>query len=82
MHTFKSIHNGDIPLQDVEKEQIELKKDLGRIKHGDPKNKSQQQEETINNISQEKKLFKYLIIMLRTCLQIFMIQNKEHDLKY
>ena len=30
-------------------------------------------------INQEKKLLKYLIIMLRTCLEIFMIQNKEQD---
>ena len=40
MHIFKSIYNGDITLEDVEKEQIELKKDLGRIKKGDPKDKS------------------------------------------
>ena len=32
LHLFKSIHNGDIPLEDIEKEQVELKKDLGRIK--------------------------------------------------
>ena len=32
MHIFKSIHNGDIPLEDIEKEQIELKRDLGSIK--------------------------------------------------
>ena len=50
MHTFKSIHNGDIPLEDAEKEEIELKRDLGRIKQGDPKNKSQEQEKTIDNI--------------------------------
>ena len=39
MHIFKSINNGDIPLEDIEKEQIELKKDLGRINQGDPKDK-------------------------------------------
>ena len=50
LRTFKSIHNGDIPLEDIEKEQIELKRDLGRIKQEDPKNKSQQQEKAINNI--------------------------------
>ena len=50
MHTFKSIHNGDIALEDVEKEQIELKRDLGRIKQGDPKDKSQEQKKRINNI--------------------------------
>ena len=50
MHIFKSIHNGDITLQDIEKEQIELKKDLGRIKQGDPKDKSPEQKTTINNM--------------------------------
>ena len=40
MHIFKSIYRGYITLEDVEKEQIELKKDLHRIKQGDPKDKS------------------------------------------
>ena len=43
LHTFKSIHNDDIALEDVEKEQIELKRDLGHIKQGDSKDKSQEQ---------------------------------------
>ena len=50
MHIFKSIHNGDIPLQDLEKEQVELKRDLGCIKRGDPKDKSKEQKKTIYNI--------------------------------
>ena len=37
MHIFKSIHNGDISLEDVEKEQIKFKKDLPHIKQGNPK---------------------------------------------
>ena len=49
MHIFKSIYNGDISLENVEKEQIELKKDLSRIKQGDPKNKSPEQKKTITN---------------------------------
>ena len=36
LHTFKSIYNGDINLKDVEKEQTELKRDLGRINQGNP----------------------------------------------
>ena len=36
MHLFKSIYSGDISLEDVEKEPTELKKDLGRIKQGNP----------------------------------------------
>ena len=50
MYIFKSIHNGDIALEDVEKEQIELKKDLAGINQGDPKDKSQEQKKPINNI--------------------------------
>ena len=51
LHIFKSIHNGDIPLEDAEKEQIDLKRDLGRIKQGDPRNKSKEQKKTIDNIN-------------------------------
>ena len=40
MYIFKSIYKGDITLEDVEKVQIELRKNLGRIKQGDPKDKS------------------------------------------
>ena len=50
LHIFKSIHNGDIPLEDIEKEQIELKRDLGYIKQEDPKNRSKEQKKTIDNI--------------------------------
>ena len=50
MHIFKSIYKGYITLEDVEKEQIELKKDLGHIKQGDPKDKSPEQKWTIDNI--------------------------------
>ena len=32
MHIFKSIHNGDISLEDIEKEQIKFKRDLAHIK--------------------------------------------------
>ena len=50
LHIFKRIHAGNVPLEDVEKEQIELKGYLGRINQGNPKNKSQQQKKTLNNI--------------------------------
>ena len=50
MHIFRSIQNGDISLEDIEKEQIELKRDLGRIKQGDPRDKSEEQKKTIDNI--------------------------------
>ena len=50
MHIFKTIHSGDIPLEDIEKEQIELKRDLGRVKQGDPRDKSKEQKKRIDNI--------------------------------
>ena len=50
MHIFKSIHNGNIPLENIEKDQIELKRDLGWIKQGDPRDKSKEQKKTIDNI--------------------------------
>ena len=50
MHIFKSIHNDNTTLEDIEKEQIELKRDLGHIKQGYPKNRSKEQEKTKNNI--------------------------------
>ena len=50
MHIFTSIHKGCITLEDIEKEQIELKRDLGCIKQQDPKDKSQEQKKIINNI--------------------------------
>ena len=50
LHLFKSIHNGHIPLEDIEKEQVELKRDLGRIKQGDLRDKSEEQKKTIDNI--------------------------------
>ena len=48
-HIFKSIHSGYIPLEDLEKEPIELERDLGHIKQGDPRDKSEEQKKTIDN---------------------------------
>ena len=60
--------------------------DLGHIRQGNPKNRSEEQNNVINNVTnlmnQEKKLSKCLIIMLKICLEIFTNQNKEQDLKY
>ena len=50
LHIFKSIHNGDTPLEDIEKEQIEFKRDLGHIKQGDPRDKSEERNNTIDII--------------------------------
>ena len=50
MHIFENIYKGCITLEDVEKEKIELRKDLARMKQGDLKDKSSEQKKTINNI--------------------------------
>ena len=39
MNIFKSIHNGDISLEDIEKEQIKLKRDLAHISKEIQKNR-------------------------------------------
>ena len=43
LHIFKNIHNGDIPLEDIEEEQKALKRDLSRTKQADLKDKSKEQ---------------------------------------
>ena len=49
MHIFKSIHNGDISLEDIEKEQRKYERELARTRQGNPKYRSKEQEKTINN---------------------------------
>ena len=51
LHIFKSIHDGDINLEDVEKDQIKLKSDLGHIRQGNPKNRSEEQNDVINDVT-------------------------------
>ena len=76
MHIFKSINKGDTTLEDIEKEQIELKRYLSHI---NKKKISDEQKMTVDNIkifmTQEKKLFSCLMIMLRRRLKIFTNQN-------
>ena len=50
LHIFKSIHNGDTPLESVENEQKKLKEELGYIKQENPKNRSEEQQNIIDNI--------------------------------
>ena len=50
LHIFKSIHTGDKDIENLEKDQKELKSYLSYVKHGNPKNRSKEQEKTINNI--------------------------------
>ena len=43
------MHNGDVSLEDIEEEQIKFKRNLTNIKQGNPKNRSKEQQKTINN---------------------------------
>ena len=40
---FKDMHDGDIPLEDAEKDQVKFKTYLGYIRQGSPKNRSEEQ---------------------------------------
>ena len=83
LHTFKSIHNGNIPLEGVEKEQIELKRDLGRINQGDPENKSEQQEKAIDNIENLYNSRKEVAQIFNDYARNISRNNKkEQDVKY
>ena len=44
------MHDGDIALEDIEKEQIKIKEELGYIKQGNPRNRSKEQQKRIYNI--------------------------------
>ena len=50
LHFFKSIHDGEITSEDSEKDQIKLKSHLGHIRQGNPKNRSEKQNNVINNV--------------------------------
>ena len=87
LHIFKSIHNGDIPLEDIEKKQVELKRDLGCIKQGDPRDKSKERKKTIDSIKNlynaRGEVIKMFNDYARSMSRKFMIQNKkEQGLKY
>ena len=50
MNIFKSIHGGDKTLEDIEEEQNKFKKEINIIKQGNPRKRSERQQETIDNI--------------------------------
>ena len=50
INIFKSIHSGDKTLEDIEQEQNKIKKEINVIKHGNPKKRSEKQQETIDII--------------------------------
>ena len=48
---LKAYINGNITLEDTEKDQIKFKSDLGHIRQGNPKNRSEEQNNVINNVT-------------------------------
>ena len=50
MNIFKNIHSSDKTLEDIEQEQNKFKKEINIIKQGNPKKRSEKQQETIDNI--------------------------------
>ena len=81
LHVFKSIHNGDITLEDPGKDQIKLKSDLGHIKQENPNSRSVEQNNVINNVTNlsesREKVIQMFNNLLKICLEIFINQNKE-----
>ena len=63
-----------------------MKSKLNEITRGNPKNKSKYQLDTIKTlkifITQETKLSKYIMIILKIYLKLCIKQNMEQDLKY
>ena len=43
MYTYNQLRNGEKTLQQIEEEQKDFKKDLNKIKSGNPRNKSEKQ---------------------------------------
>ena len=55
LHIFKSIYSGSIALQNVEKEQKSLKAKLNEISMGNPRNRSREQDNVVNNVTNHYK---------------------------
>ena len=85
INIFKSIHSGDKTLEDIEQEQNKFKKEINVIKQGNPKKRSEKQQEEILKIfiNQDNNLLICLTTTRKTFLKVFMKQSmKEQDLKY
>ena len=72
------MHDSDITLEDVEKEQKKLKSELGYIKQGNPRNRSKEQEKTINNIENLYNSREEVVKIFNNYAR----NKKEQDLKY
>ena len=72
------MHDSDITLEDVEKEQKKLKSELGYIKQGNTRNRSKEQEKTINNIENLYNSREEVVKIFNNYAR----NKKEQDLKY
>ena len=67
MNIFKNIHSGNKTLEDIEQEQNKFKKEINIIKQGNPKKRSEKQQETINNIENLYKSRQEVVNMFNNC---------------
>ena len=74
-HIFRRIYNGDIGLENVEKEQRKFKSDIGGINQRNPQHKSPNHTQAISKIEN-------LYNAREDVAKMFMNQKMEQDLKY
>ena len=75
MHIFKIIHNGDVTFESVENEQNKLTEELGYIKQGNTKNRSEEQQNTIYNIENLYNSRQEVVKMFNDCLLFVSIKR-------
>ena len=85
-HIFKSIYDSDKALEDVEKEQIKFKSDIGCINQGNPKHKSPEQTQTKRKIenfyNSREEVVKIFLDYAKNMSRNIYKSEKEQDLKY
>ena len=67
LNIFESIYDGNRSLEDVEKDQIRLKSDVGHIKQGNPNDKLEGQFKVIDNVTNLYELIKKVVQMYNNC---------------
>ena len=91
LHIYNFIKDSNISIEKIEEDQKQFKSKLNEITTGDPKYKSKDQLDTIENIknlyfiTKEKiKLYNQIIIiiLLKLYLKLCIKQKREQDLKY
>ena len=75
LHIFKIIHNGDVTFESVENEQKKLTEELGYIKQGNTKNRSEEQQNTIYSIENLYNSRQEVVKMFNDCLLFVSIKR-------